>query len=95
MEWLTQNWIWIAILIGVVAFLGFSRRSHGGHLTHDNGDGSAGRVRLGGCCGGGNGKSVLATVEGARVAAASRRERGEHGKQPPSDKPGAAHGHQH
>lgn len=58
MEWLTQNWIWIAGLIGVVAFFGFSRSSHGGHEGH------------GGCCGG-------------------------HGKQAPSDKPGAAHGHQH
>ncbi|MBX9812145.1 MAG: hypothetical protein K2Y16_11130 [Burkholderiales bacterium] len=55
MEWLAQNWIWIAVLIGMVAFLGFFRRSHGGH---------------GGCC-------------------------GEHGKHPPSDKPGVAHGHQH
>jgi len=58
MEWLTQNWIWIAVAIGVVALFGFFRGSHGGQGGH------------GGCCGG-------------------------HGKQPPSDKPGAAHGHQH
>ena len=43
MEWLTQNWIWIAVVIGVVAFLGFFRSSHGG------GNGAAGH---GGCCGG-------------------------------------------
>ena len=70
MEWLTQNWIWIAVLIGVVAFLGFSRRGHGRHGNHGGEHGATGHVRLGGCCGG-------------------------HGKQPPSDKPGAAHGHQH
>lgn len=63
MEWLTQNWIWIAVLIGVVAFFGFSRGSR-------SGDGSTGHGSHGGCCGG-------------------------HGKQPSSDKPGAAHGHQH
>lgn len=61
MEWLTQNWIWIAVLAGVVASIGLSRSGHG------SGDGSAGH---GGCCGG-------------------------HSKKTPSDKPGAAHGHQH
>lgn len=49
MEWLTQNWIWIAVLIGVVAFFGFSRGNRGGHGSHGGGDGSAGH---GGCCGG-------------------------------------------
>lgn len=49
MEWLTQNWIWIAALAGVVAFIGFSRNSHGG------GDDSAGH---GGCCGGHGNKAA-------------------------------------
>jgi hypothetical protein len=36
MEWLSQNWIWLALAVGAVLF--FSRGRHGG--------------MMGGCCGG-------------------------------------------
>ncbi len=36
MEWLSQNWIWLALIVGVMLML--SRRGHGG--------------MMGGCCGG-------------------------------------------
>lgn len=51
MEWLTQNWIWIAVLAGVVAFIGLSRNRHGGH---------------GGCCGG-HGKKTPSDKPAARA----------------------------
>ncbi|MDP2240767.1 MAG: hypothetical protein Q8K18_11485 [Burkholderiales bacterium] len=58
MEWLTQNWIWIAALVGVVVFIGLSRNSHGGH---GGGDSSGGH---GGCCGG-HGKKTPSDKPGA------------------------------
>ena len=41
MDWLTQNWVWIAVIAGVLAFYFIGRRGHGGHAGGQ-----------GGCCGG-------------------------------------------
>ncbi len=62
MEWLANNWIWIALGTGIVGFYMFSRRSRGG------GEGSHG----GGCCGGGGhgrGKATKPARERAGDAA--------------------------
>lgn len=55
MDWLSQNWIWVVVAIGVVIF--FSRRGGhgglgGGHGGHGGGHGGGG---LGGLLGGGHG----------------------------------------
>jgi hypothetical protein len=43
MEWLTQNWIWVALIGGMIAMHLFGHRGHGGHGGHRGG------------CGGGHG----------------------------------------
>lgn len=39
MEWLTENWIWAALIGGMIAMHLFGHRGHGGHGGHRGGGG--------------------------------------------------------
>ena len=52
MEWLTQNWTWIAVLIGIVALFTYFWITMGHQKDPGDKAETAGHGGHGGCCGG-------------------------------------------
>ena len=48
MEWLTQNWVWVALLGAFVAIHFLGHRGHGGHGGRGGGCGRGGHTDRGG-----------------------------------------------
>ena len=37
MEWISQNWVWVLFVVGMIAMHLFGHGGHGGHGGHDDG----------------------------------------------------------
>lgn len=84
MEWLSQNWVWLAFAAGMVLMMrrGGAGACCGGHVAHDkapHAEGSPGNSAATGgcCCGGGHGApDKHPEAEEARNAAAGHQHGG-------------------
>ena len=41
MEWISQNWVWVLLVVGMIAMHLFGHGGHGGHGGHDHGKSDA------------------------------------------------------